>query len=75
MEMCTAESGRMESLSRASSPGMVNLGMEVRKMWKMDYKLVHKFMKKYYIHASPHMKDDFLPICVCIIYSSMWISA
>jgi hypothetical protein len=40
MEMCTAVSGRMMSLSWANSPGMAIPGMEVWKMRKVDDRLV-----------------------------------
>jgi len=59
-QFCTV-SGRMMSLSRASSLGMANPGMEVWKMREMDDRLVYIFMKKnlYTVHASLHMTDDF----------------
>jgi hypothetical protein len=55
MEMCTAESGRMMNLSRASSPEMVNPGMEVGKMWQMDYRLVYIFKKNNVIFRPFHV--------------------
>jgi hypothetical protein len=53
MEMCTAESGRMESLSRAKSPGMVDPGMAVQRMHGAENRLVFLFMKTFVIQM-PH---------------------